>query len=224
MSIGKLIVIDGIDGSGKGTQVSLLVKKLKSKGVKAEALDFPQYQSFFGQLIGRYLLNEFGRLSPYVASVLYAANRFEFKDKLMKMREQGRVIVLNRYVSANQIHQASEIKSKSKRDAFVKWIARMEYEIFGLPRPDLTIFLKVPPKVAVSMIAQKTHRARKYAKGAKMDLLESDLEHQTKALHQSFQLAKSSKAYLIECVSNNKILSKEEISQKIWQVVAKLIK
>lgn len=225
MSKGKLIVIEGTDGSGKATQTKLLVANLRKHKVKAVGLDFPQYQTFFGKLVARYLKNEFGKIDPYLAAVLYADNRLEFRDKIIQWLKQGFTVVLNRYVSSNQIHQAAHIDSRSKRNQFVKWIGKMEYEIMGLPKPDLTLFLNVPPEISYQMIEKKDKKARTYVQGSKRDLLESDFEHQKSALKQSLTLLKhDSKWTRIDCAKQNKLLPKEGIAIKIWLQVKKLVK
>lgn len=225
MKKGKIIVIEGIDGSGKATQTHLLHLKLLKKGIKTEILDFPQYKTFFGKLVARYLKNHFGKISPYLASVLYAANRMEFKEKLLAWLNQGKIVVLNRYVSSNQIHQAAHIDNKTERNKFVNWIGKMEYNVIGLPRPDLILFLNVPAEISYKMIEKKDKISRVYIEGSKRDILESDLEHQQRALKQSFQmLEKYYKWERIDCAKNNKLLPKNEIAGLIWQHVLKLIK
>ena len=210
MKEGKLIVIDGIDGAGKATQVALLVKRLKRRRIKAQGLDFPQYETFFGRLVTEYLKGDFGTLDPKVASLLYGANRLEFKDKIS---------------SSNQIHQAANIESKKQRRLFVKWIAKMEYGNFGLPMPDLILFLNLPAEVSYQQVLKKTTKARKYIAGTKRDILESDLEHQRRALKQAHEALKSygPKSKIVECF-DKQLLSKQEIGDKIWQHVSKLIK
>ncbi|OGE81105.1 MAG: hypothetical protein A3H72_01500 [Candidatus Doudnabacteria bacterium RIFCSPLOWO2_02_FULL_48_8] len=225
MKEGKLIVIDGIDGAGKATQVALLVKRLKRRRIKAQGLDFPQYETFFGRLVTEYLKGDFGTLDPKVASLLYGANRLEFKDKISNWLKGGYTVVLNRYVSSNQIHQAANIESKKQRRLFVKWIAKMEYGNFGLPMPDLILFLNLPAEVSYQQVLKKTTKARKYIAGTKRDILESDLEHQRRALKQAHEALKSygPKSKIVECF-DKQLLSKQEIGDKIWQHVSKLIK
>lgn len=221
MKKGKLIVIDGTDGSGKATQTTLLVKALKKHKIPAQGLDFPQYQSHFGKLVARYLKNEFGRLDPHIASVLYAVNRLEYRDKLRQWLKEGKTVVLNRYVSSNQIHQAANIDNKTKRREFVSWIGKMEYETLGLPRPDLVLYLSVDPVVAYELVVKKDAKSRRYVGGSKRDMLEADLEHQRRAIKQSLDMLKSKnyKWKKIECMEKGKLLSKQEIASKIWAAI-----
>lgn len=123
---GKLIVIDGIDGAGKATQTKLLLERLEKRGYKTATMDFPQYyDNFFGKLIGRFQNGEFGdapTMSPYLASVLYAADRWESKIKIENWLDEGRIVVLDRYVSANQIHQGGKISDfNEKKNFLVFW-------------------------------------------------------------------------------------------------------
>jgi len=145
---GKLIVIDGIDGAGKATQTKLLIKRLKKEGHKTATLDFPQYyNNFFGKLIGRFQNGEFGdapTTNPYLASVLYAADRWESKSKIEKQLKERRIVVLDRYVSANQIHQGGKILGAKEKKNFLDFLEEMEVKIFKIPKPDEIIFLNVP--------------------------------------------------------------------------------
>jgi dTMP kinase len=225
MKKGKLVVIDGTDGSGKATQAALLVKNLKRRRIPAVGLDFPQYQTLFGKLVARYLKNEFGRLDPHIAAVLYSANRLEFKEKIRQWLKDGKLVVLNRYVSSNQIHQAANISNKKERRQFVKWIGTMEYDIMGLPKPDLILFLNMDPVTAHKLVAKKDAKARKYAAGSKYDILEADLEHQRNAIKQSLAMLGSSyKWKKIDCMDKEKLLTKHEISKKVWEAIDKLIR
>lgn len=225
MAKGKLIVIDGTDGSGKATQANLLVKKLRKNKIPAEGLDFPQYETLFGQLVARYLKNEFGRLNPYIASVLYAANRLEFKDKINGWLKAGKVVILNRYVSSNQIHQAANIPNSKERERFVKWISEMEYNNMGLPKPDLVLFLMVDPIIAHRLVAQKDAKARTYISGSKYDVLEADLQHQRNAIKQSISLLNTHYDWRkIDCVDKTGLLSKSEVADKVWNEVIKNLK
>ncbi len=225
MKKGMLIVIDGTDGSGKATQTELLLKRLRKEKIAAKALDFPQYQSLFGKLVARYLKKEFGALDPYIASVLYAANRLEFKEKIREWLAQGNVVILNRYTSSNQIHQAAHISSPIQRKEFVKWIGKMEYEIMGLPKPDGVVFLNVSPEIAYKLVAKKDAKSRKYIQGAKRDWLESDLEYQKRALKQSFSMLDQNYTWTkIDCIKQGKLLDRQVISEMVWQQVSKLLK
>lgn len=224
MKKSKLIVIEGIDGSGKATQTALLVSKLKKQGYKVATLNIPQYQTFFGKMIVRYLQNEFGRASPFLASVLYAANRYEVKDKLNRWLKEGYVVVFNRYVTSNLIHQTASLGNKQKRLEFEKWINEMEYKVFGLPKPDYVLLLDMPANLSYKLVGQKSFAAHKHMRGAKRDILESDFEFQNKSLMQAYELLKKNKHWIrIQCVENGLVKSKKDIADEVWQVVRKLV-
>src|SRR3989339_1962438 len=152
---GKLIVIDGTDSSGKATQVKLLVQSLKNEGLRVKILDFPEYyKNFFGKFIGHCLSEQyynFVKVHPKIASVLYAADRSESKDKIKKWLSEGNIVIANRYASANQIHQGGKIESTKKRENFLKWLAEMEYEVFKIPKPDVVVYLDVPIPIVLKL-------------------------------------------------------------------------
>ncbi|MEK7096797.1 MAG: thymidylate kinase, partial [Patescibacteria group bacterium] len=156
--MGKLIVIEGIDGSGKLTQLKLLLNYLKEKQISHVSFDFPQYgKTFFGDFAGRFLNGEFGhfsRINPYLASFPYAADRWQVKDKLWQAINDNKLVICNRYTPSS-IYQAVKVKP-SQRKKFLDWIETLEYEVFGIPRPSLVIFLYVPLAFAQTLIAKKT--------------------------------------------------------------------
>lgn len=162
MKKGKLIVIDGTDGSGKATQIGLLEKRLKKDGYKVKVVDFPEYYSnFFGKFIGHCLHEQyynFINVHPKIASVLYAADRFESKNQIEKWLSARYIVLANRYVSANQIHQGGKIKSAKKREAFIKWLDEMEYEVFKIPKPDKVFYLDLPMKVILNLIKERNKK------------------------------------------------------------------
>lgn len=226
---GKLIVIDGADGAGKATQTKLLLARLKKEGYKVKTLDFPQYdKNFFGSLIGQALTGAYGdfiALDPHVASVLYAADRFESKTVIEKWLAAGFVVVLDRYVSANQIHQGGKIADPKKRKEFLEWLERMEFGIFGLPRPDMILYLDVPLEISDRLLGEKKSFSKKsYSKGKK-DLAESDAKHQSDARVSALQIVKKNNKWVrVPCADRDGMLSREVISERIWQEMNKAIK
>ena len=223
MDKGKLIIIEGTDGSGKTTQTKLLFENLKKHNIKTAFLDIPVYSSFTGELVARYLRNDFGRINAYLAATLFAVNRFQAKDKIENWLKEGRIIVLNRYVTANQIHQAANLDRK-EREKFKKWVAELEYEVFGMPKPDLILFINMPVEIAIDMIQHKPAKDRKYVSGAKKDLLESDLIHQKEALREVIRTANNLKAArIIDTTKKGELLPKDIIAKKIWTEVTKFL-
>lgn len=227
---GKLIVIDGTDGSGKATQVALLVKRLKKDGRIVKVMDFPEYyKNFFGAFIGHCLSEQyynFLNVHPKIASVLYAADRFESSKELKEWLKKGYIVVANRYVSANQIHQGGKIKSAKKRNDFIKWLDKMEYEVFGIPRPDFTIYLSLPINIVLKLIKErdssKMHRA--YLK-KKKDVHEADVNHLTNSRKSALWLSETIPNFIkINCAPQKEILSREQIHEMIYEKVKKILK
>lgn len=226
MPKGKLIVIDGIDGAGKATQTKLLLEKIKQTGKDAQTLDFPQYyDNFFGKLIGRFLNNEFGdapKINPYLASVLYAADRFESQGKISAWLEDGKIVILDRYVSSNQIHQGGKIHDVKEKEIFLEWLEKMEFEVFKIPKPDAIIFLNVPYDYSKNLLKKKT--ARNYIKKAKNDKVEKNKQYQMSSYFQSLELVKRNNNWLeINCIKNNELLPPDKISDSIWNKLRKII-
>ncbi len=224
---GKFIVIDGIDGSGKATQTKLLLDRLAKEGYKTATIDFPQYyKNFFGKMTGRYLSGEFGKadeVSPYLASVLYALDRWESKDYILKKINEGRIVVCDRYASANMIHQGGKIKNKKKRKELLKWLAEMEFDIFKIPKPDLIIFLDVPHNISQKMVGKKDKRA--YIKGKKKDIHEKDKNHLMNARKQALELAEKNKNWIkIDCMKNGKMMSVEDVGDLVWEKIEAYLK
>ena len=223
---GKLIVIAGIDGSGKSEQTRRLVERLRAEGLVAGQEDFPQYESaFFGQTIGRYLRGEFGPASEvngYLASVLYAGDRWEAKGRMTAALERGEVIVCNRYVSANLAHQGGKIASDEEREAFFKWDEDLEFGVFKIPRPDLVVFLWLPLDVAAQLVEKKA--ARDYLKGGKKDGHEADASHLANAQRVYEHLCATRPNWRrVECVEGGRLLSIDEVAERVWETVMPVV-
>lgn len=226
MKKGKLIVIDGIDGSGKATQVGLLKARLIKEKVKVKTIDFPRYyNNFFGKLIGEYLSGIYGdfiQTDPRVASVLYGADRFESSKEVRKWLDQGYTVIADRYVSANQIHQAGKIADKKKRKEFLKWLDTMEHQIFDIPRPDLVIFLDVPFEVSSEWLKNKISKRKKgYLKGRK-DVAEDNLMHLKFSRESALALVKSNKNWeKIKCCEGTVCMLPEQVHEHVFALVKK---
>ena len=239
---GRFIVIDGIDGSGKSTQAELLIKRLKKDlsampahagqagGRKVKVVDFPDYyQNFFGKFIGHCLSEQYYKfihIHPKIASVLYAADRFESKNKIDKWLKQGNIVIANRYVSSNQIHQGGKIKNTQKRADFMKWLDKMEYEVFDIPRPDIILYLSLPISIVLKLLKNRnsSKMKREYLK-KKKDVHEEDVDFLINSRKSALKLIKEVKNFIkIECFKKGKILSREQVHEMIYSKVKKIIK
>ena len=224
-SKGRFIVIDGIDGSGKGTQTKLLMEELKVNGYEAEEADFPQYGTKSAGIIEEYLNGKYGQLDPRAASIFYAIDRFDASFKIRQWLSEGKIVVSNRYVTANAGHQGGKIADEHDRLKFFRWLNDLEYNIFNIPKPDLNIILHVPAKTAQKLVDSKAKNQRAYANHAnqKRDLHESDLGH-LKNAEQVFleiiQLFPNTK--LVECSEGGRLLSPEEIHNKVWELARRI--
>ncbi len=224
---GKLIVIDGGDGSGKTTQAKLLLKYLKKKKIPTKYVDFPQYYlSFHGKTIAKFLRGEFGsidQVSPYLASLAYALDRASVKQEMEEFLEKGGFIIANRYASSNIAHQGSKFSNKKERKEFVKWIYELEYKVHKIPKEDLVIYLYIPWKKTIKLIEKKPDR--KYLKGQKKDIHEKDDNYLKKTEEMYLSLTKTNKHWkkINSIGKNHKLLSKQEIHQKILTTIKSLI-
>lgn len=155
-----LVVIEGIDGVGKQTQVKLLEAKAKSQGLTAKFLSFPRYhdETFFSASIAAYLNGKYGDpVSPYLASLLYAGERLESRKEIIRLCQSHDLLILDRYVASNLAYQAAKV-DREDRHEFIAWLSKLEYKIYGLPKADLTVLLDVPVEVAVRNISRKEKR------------------------------------------------------------------
>ncbi|MBI3626839.1 deoxynucleoside kinase [Candidatus Uhrbacteria bacterium] len=219
--LGKFIIIDGTDGAGKGTQTELLTKKLKELGHQVEKADFPQYGQKSAGLVEEYLNGKYGpqsEVGPYRASIFFAVDRYDASFKIRKWLEEGKVVISNRYVTANMGHQGGAIPDDQERRKYFDWLYKLEFETFGIPRPDLNIILHVPAETAQILVDKKGHRD--YVGGQKRDIHEADLGHLQRAEKTYLQIAQSFPGFvLVECAPGGQLLSIEEVHKLIWEKV-----
>jgi dTMP kinase len=221
---GKLIAIEGIDGSGKRTQLDLLVQELKSRRVPLFRISFPCYESAFGRLVARYLNGDFGPLEavdPHLSAVLYAGDRFEAKSRLESELAAGRNVLADRYVPSNLAHQTARLPAKL-REPFLRWLRHLEYEIYGLPPEDLVLYLRLPAAQAHDLIMRKP--ARGYT-GLRRDLQEADIRHLERAATLYDQLSKGPRWRVIECLDpvTKTLRPTEDISSEVFTTVARVL-
>jgi dTMP kinase len=217
---GKLIALEGIDGSGKRTQLDLLARELEARELSTFRISFPRYESFFGNLVGRYLNGEFGPLeavNPHLSSLLYAGDRQEAKPEIEVALSNGKIVLADRYIGSNLAHQSERVPP-DRREEFVAWLKRLEYGLYALPVEDLVIYLRVPVAEAHRLISQKS--ARPYT-SLKRDIQEADIKHleQTAIIYD--RLATEANWVRIDCSdpASGVLYSPEEIGQAVLQAV-----
>jgi dTMP kinase len=220
---GFLIVLDGIDGSGKTLQTALLIKRLKKAGYRTGTIDFPRYyDNFFGKFTGEYLTGKLGDVHPYLASILYALDRWESKERILKDLKDGNIFICNRYMSANMIHQGGRIRNPRKRKEMMDWLEKMEFGVFGIPKPDIVIYLDVHPAVGQKLIDKKNSRA--YTKGEKRDIHEKNRQHLINARNQALRLVKEKNNWKkIDCMDGKNIMKPDAVNDLIWKEIEELI-
>ena len=186
-------------------------------------------RNFFGGFIGHCLTEQYYNFlgtHPKIVSVLYAADRWESSEGIKKMLDSGVTVVLDRYVSANQIHQGGKIKSSKKRNDFMKWLDEMEYSVFKIPRPDITLYLDLPTKIVLELLKKRDSSKikREYLK-KKKDVHEADVNFLINSRKSALKLSKEIPNFIkIECSKNNEILSREAIHEMIYEKVKKVFK
>ncbi len=217
---GKLIAVEGIDGSGKRTQVELLTLSLKARGHSVYSTGFPQYDSWFGKMVGQFLNGDLGPLEsvdPHFTSLLYAGDRFEAKPRLEAALNNGQIVLVDRYIGSNLAHQTARVPP-AKRSEFLGWIKHLEYGIYGLPREDLILYLRVPPQEAQRLVERKS--ARSYT-SARKDLLEASLRHLEDAAERYDSLSRSVPWATVQCfdAAASAIREREEIAVDVLAAV-----
>lgn len=223
MSTGKLIIFDGGDGAGKHTQSDMLVRRLIQEGYQAGTLDFPRYEAnVFGKLLRECLdgkRGDFLHLDPRIASTLYAADRFETKEQITQWLEEGRIVVIDRYVSSNMLHQGAKIKDEKELKEFIDWLEKVEFEIFGMPRPDLSIYFEVDPEERVKMLQHAADKRENV-----MDLAETNLQHQKETDETARKIIAMTSGWVtIECMKDKEVRSRQDIHDEVYDIVKKYL-
>lgn len=217
--MGKLIVIEGTDGSGKSTQFRLLTGRLEAEQVKFQKLVFPQYSEPSSALIRMYLGGEFGKspsdVNAYAASAFYSVDRYASYRKVWgKWYEAGGLVVSDRYTTSNAVHQASK-EPEDKREDFLNWLYDFEYDKLGLPRPDLVIYLDVPTDFTEKML-----RHRETETHTQADIHEQDMQYLATCRRMGRAAAAHYGWTVIRCVRDGAMRSMEDIHEEIYRHVA----
>ncbi len=217
--MGKLIVIEGVDASGKATQTAQLYQRLAAEQKKVRQISFPDYNSDFSLPIKRYLAGDLGNqadsVNPYAASLFYAIDRYaSFKRDWGDFYRQDGILVADRYVTSNLVHQAAKINGD--KTEFIHWLSDLEYDRLELPKPDLVIFLDMPPACARKLMQD---RANKITGEKQKDIHERDPHHLERAYENAMEIASLSGWQIIHCANDENIRSIDEISDEIYQLV-----
>lgn len=216
--MGKLIVIEGTDGSGKSTQFKLLTERLEVENHPFQKLVFPQYAEPSSALIRMYLGGEFGSspsdVNAYAASAFYAVDRYaSYKKVWSQWYENGGLVVSDRYTTSNAVHQASKEYGQAQKD-FLKWLYEFEYEKLGLPRPDLVIYLDVPTDFTETMMRRREADTNTHA-----DIHEQDMAYLATCRRTGKAAAQYYGWTVIDCVKDGAMRSIEDIHEEIYRHV-----
>ncbi|MBQ7045091.1 MAG: deoxynucleoside kinase [Clostridia bacterium] len=220
--MGKLIVIEGLDGSGKSTQLELLPEALKQKGYETVSVSFPDYNSDSSALVKMYLAGQFGSkpgdVNAYASSVFYAVDRYaSFKTNWSNAYNNGKIVVSGRYTTSNAVHQASKLP-REQWESFLNWLYDFEYNKIGIPKPDLVIFLDMPTDVS-----QKLLSGRYKGDEDKKDIHERDVEYLENCRKSALFTAEYSGWKIIPCAKDGDARSIEDIAADILAEALKIL-
>lgn len=215
--MGRLIVIEGLDGSGKHTQAVLLKKYLESTGKSVKLVSFPDYKSPSSALVKMYLAGDFGTdadsVNPYASSTFYAVDRFaSFRTDWQKFYENGGIVIADRYTTSNAVHQCSKLPAE-QWDDFLKWLFDFEYKYMGIPEPNNVIYLRADPK-----ISQKLMSERYNSDETKKDIHERDVDYLRRSQVSADYCAEKFGWNIIECIENDTMRSVENISAEVKKI------
>jgi len=219
MTNGLFLCLEGSDGTGKGTQHELLVNRLIEENYDVLQLDFPQYGQPSAELAELYLNNTFGNavdLHPKLASLCFAVDRLEAKDRIIQAKQLGSIVLANRFSASNMAHQAAKFDLRQDRVDFFNWLHNWEHDIMGIPEPDQYLLLRLPAAIAQQRVLQKQQRS--YT-DSKLDGHEADLAYLKRAENTYQDLADTfpDNFIVVDCVDGDYEKSASEIHEEIWQ-------
>lgn len=223
--MGILIAVDGVDASGKQTQTEKLCKRLIEEGRKVRLVSFPAYENPSSELVRMYLSGRFGKnpedVNAYAASTFFAADRFAtFKTDWGRDYNNGTIIIADRYVSSNMIHQAGKIRDLHEKDKFLEWLEDFEYVKYGLPRPNKTIFLDMPMEYAVQLMKE---RPNKITGEAEKDIHEGDVGYLRDSYENAVYISEKFGWERILCAKNDKVRDVSDIHEEIYSKIKNII-
>lgn len=223
-SKGKLIVIEsGSDGSGKQTQTMLLFERLKKEGFPVMKVSFPNYEYKSSVLVQMYLNGELGEdpqsVNPYAASTFYAVDRFvSYQTTWKDFYLHGGIVLADRYVTSNMIHQTIKLENPVERKKFLQWLYDLEYNKMELPIPNVVFFLDVPVDISYSLIQNRSNKSFH-----PKDIHESNSEYLRKCYQYACEIANEYRWKKIDCIRDQKMRSKEDIHEEIYQKLLPLL-
>jgi dTMP kinase len=205
---------------------SLIV--LKKKVLRLRKYDFPRYyNNFFGEFIGQCLSDRsynWLNIHPKIASVIYACDRFESSQEIKSLLEDGFMVIANRYVSSNQIHQGSKIKKQKDREEFMSWLDKMEHQVFKIPKPDVVFYLSLPIKLVLKMLKDRDNKEKRGYLKKKKDVHEESLDFLINSRKSAMKLLKEKNNFIkIDCSRGGSILSREENGEMIYDKIKNYI-
>lgn len=218
MSKGTFIVIEGSDGSGKGTQFKIISERLKEQGHDIATYDFPQYDQPSSYFVREYLNGNYGgadELGAYTPSLFFALDRFQAAQDIKKDLADGKIVLSNRFIGANLAHQGQKIDDDAERTKYYDWLYDLEFNILGIPKPDLNIVILVPAAIAQKLVDQKA--ARNYT-DKKRDIHEADLNHLTRAVAAYEKLCTQfpEDFHAINGTEHDELIEIPEVTELIW--------
>lgn len=222
---GFIISIEGTDGSGKHTQQQLLLQALKNENYPVFEQAFPNYDSPSSDPVKMYLAGEFGSdpncLDAYQASSLYAIDRLcTYRKNVASHYDNGEIILFDRYVQSNFIHQSSKIKDESQKQKYLEWEQDFEFEKLGLPRPDLVFFIEMPVHKSIEL----AHAREQYKTGEQKDIHEENQNYLTNSYNNGLSLANQFGWKLIHCLDENgNLKTREAIHSEILQIAKEFL-
>ncbi len=220
--MGKLIVIEGADGSGKATQTKLLAERLQRAGKPVRTLEFPRYREESSALVRLYLGGAFGTrpedVNAYAASTFFAVDRFaSFKQDWGRFYGEGGLVVTDRYTTSNAVHQGEKL-SGAERENFARWLFDFEYRLLGLPEPELVLCLDMPPELGQKLLA-----ARRARTGESADIHERDRLYLDRCRENARFMAQRFGWKLVPCAREGELRTVEDIHEEIWGLVSPVI-
>lgn len=223
--MGKLIVIEGTDSSGKQTQTEKLYLRLKDDEMKIKKISFPNYESPASEPVKMYLAGDFGKevgkTNPYPVSTMYAIDRYaSFKTEWGNFYNNNGIIVSDRYTTSNMVHQASKINDLSEKIKYLDWLVDLEYHKMELPQPDMVIFLNMPTETAYELMEE---RKNKITGESQKDIHENDRAYMKASYDNACYIASKYSWYEIKCVENGRLKTIDEINDEVYKVVKEMI-